>query len=64
MEGTAGGVVGAQYAVVEGRMAHGAFGCKALRVEFKKVSAHDVVTQSVPGDGRHEFDALLYDLQR
>ena len=44
-------------------MAHGTCSHTTFRVEGEKVSAHDIVAQPAPIDGRDEFDALLCDLR-
>jgi hypothetical protein len=63
MEGTAGGVVAAEHAMVDRAMSHGTFGHKTLSVKMETVSSHYVVRQPATIDRRDEFYVVILHLQ-
>lgn len=64
VEGATGGIVCAEYAMIDGVVFHGALGHQTPSVKRKPISAHDLTGQSAAVDRRDEFNALFFYLQR
>jgi hypothetical protein len=64
MEGTAGSVVAAQYAMVCGFMALRALSHQTLSIKLKEVSSHRVVREPAAVDRCDKFNVLFFYLQR